>query len=273
MKPGKGNRLSSATLDSPTVSLEHEFERQRSRTLSINGELCEGIDLNKPKVDLSAVNIHDYAMFEKEDNLIPEFKASIKNKRETSASEAPLQRQRSFKVVAKRVIQMEKVLLKWPKRRPRSRHHSSSSEDSSTEIACEDGGVEGQGKSPSHSVRTETLSISNSENTVDITNKTEANNNKNKNNNLLKTSDVKLELNSPDESMVITTGIARDPSNLKPSFQTNCGEASVESGVVIVDGGVVHGDPLPSTAPAVGKSDTEAMGGQHTKCCSPCVVL
>ena len=79
------------------------------------------------------VNIHDYATFEKEEELVPEFRVSIKSKTGRSISrenaiDHGLERKSSFKNVAKQVVSMESVLRKWP-RRPRSRHHSSSSED------------------------------------------------------------------------------------------------------------------------------------------------
>ena len=75
------------------------------------------------------MNIHDYATFEKEEQLIPEFRTSIKSKTgRPQLEDGGLKRKSSFKDVARQVISMESVLLKWP-RRPRSRHHSSSSED------------------------------------------------------------------------------------------------------------------------------------------------
>ena len=103
-------------------------KRQRKRlstSISINGEV-----VNTENED---VNIHDYATFEKEEQLVPEFRVSIKSKTGRSISREDaidhrLERKSSFKNVAKQVISMESVLLKWP-RRPRSRHHSSSSED------------------------------------------------------------------------------------------------------------------------------------------------
>lgn len=146
-KPGKGNlekKLSFESVGSISLSLS---ERPRARTLSINGEPVRGVNLNTTKVDLSCVNIHDFAVFEKEKDLLPEFRESIKSKKleetvvghsreingksENSPTEsftAKVKRNTSFQEVAKKVRQLEKVLIKWP-RRSRQRHHSSSSED------------------------------------------------------------------------------------------------------------------------------------------------
>ena len=148
MKPGKGNDPVSdysppSLLDPPA----------RKRGLSINGEVV-------PERDLDCINIHDFAVFEKEQDLIPEFRVTIKS-RSSASSEgpsptaawpgghgegegegeggggsgflvagegAPVARTPSFKRIAQRVRMVERVLLRWPCR-PRTRHHSSSSED------------------------------------------------------------------------------------------------------------------------------------------------
>lgn len=145
IKPGKGNlgkKLSVESTRSFGLSLS---ESPRTRTLSINGEPVKLVSLNSTKVDLSEVNIHDYAIFEKEKDLLPEFRESIKNKKleerelkennNNAQNDSPKTRQKanvrrntSFQEVARKVRQIEKVLIKWP-RRSRQRHHSSSSED------------------------------------------------------------------------------------------------------------------------------------------------
>ena len=114
---------------------DFEIERQTS-TKRPRKRLSTSISINGEVIDTENqdVNIHDYATFEKEEQLIPEFRISIKSKtprRSISREDAVdhgLQRKSSFKNVAKQVVSMESVLMKWP-RRPRSRHHSSSSED------------------------------------------------------------------------------------------------------------------------------------------------
>lgn len=145
MRPGKGNE--SADSESFVAHLEIPA---RKRGLSINGEVV-------PERDLESVNIHDFAIFEKEQELIPEFRVSIKSRSSASSdglsptmvsprddtgrgflstglgvnSEAEgtkVARTPSFKRVAHQVRMVEKVLLRWPCR-PHSRHHSSSSED------------------------------------------------------------------------------------------------------------------------------------------------
>lgn len=121
LKKGKGN--------------DFEFQPQSSKKLRKRLSTSTSISVNGEKVDADTedVNIHDYATFEKEEQLIPEFRISIKSKsgksllRENS-SDAGLTRKSSFKDVARQIVSMESVLKKWP-RRPRSRHHSSSSED------------------------------------------------------------------------------------------------------------------------------------------------
>lgn len=88
-----------------------------SKALSINGEVIDAINLDD-------INIHDFAKFESEQGLSPEFKASIRK----HGSGIELPRKMSFVEAAKHVQAVRSVLLRWPKR-PRSRHHSSSSED------------------------------------------------------------------------------------------------------------------------------------------------
>lgn len=105
LKPGKGN----TEMDIPI------FPRKRS--LSINGESILSPDLLK-------MNIHNFAHFENPEKLVPGFFESIKKRsRGEGIGKTP-----SFQNVATQVLAMEKVLLRWPKR-PRARHHSSSSED------------------------------------------------------------------------------------------------------------------------------------------------
>ncbi|KAK7488701.1 hypothetical protein BaRGS_00019998 [Batillaria attramentaria] len=134
LKPGKGNPL-----DDSFVSVVDLPARKRG--LSINGERV-------PERDLDCINIHDFAVFEKEQELIPEFRVSIKSRSSgSSEGQSPIgpvggegegealvppppkvARTPSFKRIAQQVRVVERVLLRWP-RRPRSRHHSSSSED------------------------------------------------------------------------------------------------------------------------------------------------
>ncbi|CAG5132364.1 unnamed protein product, partial [Candidula unifasciata] len=140
IKPGKGNSQQQKQLLPELSTSKPLSPLDRKRTLSINGELIKHVDFSVADVDLSSVNIHDYAVFEREHALIPEFKESIKNRKESdksgergredklSPSQSTVTRNRSFQEVAKQVRTMEKVLLQWPKR-PLSRHHSSSSED------------------------------------------------------------------------------------------------------------------------------------------------
>lgn len=120
LKKGKGNN----------------FEIQPQSSKKLRNKLSSSISVNGERVDTEheEVNIHDYATFEKEEQLIPEFRISIKSRRgstlsrEKSVEDDGLTRKSSFKDVARQVVSMENVLKKWP-RRPRSRHHSSSSED------------------------------------------------------------------------------------------------------------------------------------------------
>lgn len=144
IKPGKGKDL-----EDNMFEFHHVKPFARRRGLSINGELV-------PDSEFDSLNIHDFAVFEKEQELIPEFRVSIKSRssepsedkqtsseklsggvdgaNETSCSKAPgpsiagLEHSRSFQQIAHKVCVVERVLLRWP-RRPRSRHHSSSSED------------------------------------------------------------------------------------------------------------------------------------------------
>lgn len=147
MKPGKGNDPDNGSSVPNLLELP-----DRKRGLSINGEIV-------PERDLDCINIHDFAVFEKEQDLIPEFRVSIKSRSSASSDgrssivgspgdeggrgfllasatpqmdETKVARTPSFKRIAQQVRMVEKVLLRWPCR-PRSRHHSSSSED-----FCED---------------------------------------------------------------------------------------------------------------------------------------
>ncbi|WAR21834.1 I5P1-like protein [Mya arenaria] len=130
LRKGKGNQQ--APFDTQT-----SFERRKklSKKISINGET---IDFQKGKI-----NIHDYANFEKSEELIPEFRLSIKTKEgsslkrqhnisgdsaENSRDAQGVTKKPSFHEIAQRVLLMESALMKWPNR-PRTRHHSSSSED------------------------------------------------------------------------------------------------------------------------------------------------
>ncbi|WAR21819.1 I5P1-like protein [Mya arenaria] len=130
LRKGKGNQQ--APFDTQT-----SFERRKklSKKISINGET---IDFQKGKI-----NIHDYANFEKSEELIPEFRLSIKTKQgsslkrqhnisgdsaENSRDAQGVTKKPSFHEIAQRVLLMESALMKWPNR-PRTRHHSSSSED------------------------------------------------------------------------------------------------------------------------------------------------
>ena len=92
-----------------------------TQSLSINGELVETIDLDD-------INIHDFATFEKEQILSPDFKASIRRRGNNVGENENEDRKMSFVDAAKHVQIAKSVLNRWPKR-PRSRHHSSSSED------------------------------------------------------------------------------------------------------------------------------------------------
>lgn len=132
LKKGKGK-------DAPMLNTQSSVERRKmlAHKISINGET---VDFQHEQI-----NIHDFAEFEKSEQLIPEFRYSIKSKAPT-----PLFRQarlseevgdeivteevqtprktKSFQDIARQVYLMENALARWP-RRPRSRHHSSSSED------------------------------------------------------------------------------------------------------------------------------------------------
>ncbi|XP_021369081.1 type I inositol 1,4,5-trisphosphate 5-phosphatase-like isoform X2 [Mizuhopecten yessoensis] len=114
--------------------------RQLIKSLSINGEVVQ--------VDhLEDINIHDFATFEKEQHLLPEFKNSIRQKRYSAPEQRSkdklklfqqMGRKPSFQEIAKTVQAVEKVLIRWP-RRSRNRHHSSSSEDDLDEnVSCSD---------------------------------------------------------------------------------------------------------------------------------------
>lgn len=152
LKKGKGKDLEFQPQSSK------KLRERLSTSLSINGEIID--------MDNEVVNIHDYATFEKEEQLIPEFRVSIKSKHKRSISRedavgGELKRKSSFKNVAKQVVSMESVLLKWP-RRPRTRHHSSSSEDVAED---EDTGHRKMTQEDNISVHTDTSELSDSEET------------------------------------------------------------------------------------------------------------
>lgn len=95
---------------------------------------------------MEEINIHDFATFEKEQHLLPEFKNSIRQKQRATIPIAgsknklfqQVGRKPSFQEIAKTVQAVEKVLIRWP-RRSRSHHHSSSSEDDLDEnVSCSD---------------------------------------------------------------------------------------------------------------------------------------
>lgn len=135
LKKGKGNTT-------PAYDTQTSVERRKlfAHKISINGETVEYLH--------DDVNIHDYAEFEKAEQLIPEFRFSIKSKATSqlkrqdscdvdrrsegggagSSSDGQPKKARSFQDIARQVCLIEQALLKWP-RRPRTRHHSSSSED------------------------------------------------------------------------------------------------------------------------------------------------
>lgn len=150
LKPGKGKDLNESNSSESRNSLPR---LQRRKTLSINGEEV----LN----DMDFVNIHDYAVFEKDEALLPEFKTSIRRKSSSSggasgkegSKEGGLKvaevngegkvRRKSFHQIAKEITTVERVLLHWPGARTRMRHHSSSSEDfNQEEEEEEEGGVQ-----------------------------------------------------------------------------------------------------------------------------------
>ncbi|XP_067656266.1 inositol polyphosphate-5-phosphatase A-like [Haliotis asinina] len=118
LKPGKGNLNESRS--SSTKS-------PRKKVLSINGEHFESDDIMD-------INIHDYAVFEKENDLVPEFRTSIRTRTESGTvipdilePQPTKVRRKSFQEIAMQVRTCQKILRQWP--RIRVRHHSSSSED------------------------------------------------------------------------------------------------------------------------------------------------
>ncbi|KAK3599450.1 hypothetical protein CHS0354_036468 [Potamilus streckersoni] len=120
LKKGKGKFSSVSSVDS------QPSRPKLTQKLSINGE-------DMDMVSLEDINIHDFAKFAKEQELLPEFRTSIKRKetsekREICSTSLSVLQKSSFSDIASRVVSMEKVLLRWP-RRSRERHHSSSSED------------------------------------------------------------------------------------------------------------------------------------------------
>lgn len=124
LKKGKGN-------ETPAYDTQSSVERRKKLAykISINGNTIDFLHQH--------INIHDFAEFEKTEQLIPEFRLSIKSKtphplvRQAKLSEEgddSSKKTDSFRDVARQVFLMENALARWP-RRPRSRHHSSSSED------------------------------------------------------------------------------------------------------------------------------------------------
>lgn len=131
LKKGKGKQA-------PVFDTQSSVERRKmlAHKISINGETVD--------FEHEQINIHDFAEFEKTEQLIPEFRFSIKGKSsvpvirqgnlsvdaedECVFEEATPKKTRSFQDIARQVYLMENALARWPKR-PRTRHHSSSSED------------------------------------------------------------------------------------------------------------------------------------------------
>lgn len=113
-------KKSQGNLEDSVVSSQSPLPLAKS--LSINGNIIDPIDLED-------INIHDFAQFESEQGLSPEFKKSIRKRGSGIELTRPNgDRKMSFVEAAKHVQKVRSVLRQWPKR-PRSRHHSSSSED------------------------------------------------------------------------------------------------------------------------------------------------
>ncbi|XP_063435125.1 inositol polyphosphate-5-phosphatase A-like isoform X1 [Mytilus trossulus] len=113
-------KKSQGNLEDSVVSSQSPLPLAKS--LSINGNIVD-------PVDLEDINIHDFAQFESEQGLSPEFKKSIRTRGSGIELSRPNgDRKMSFVEAAKHVQKVRSVLRQWPKR-PRSRHHSSSSED------------------------------------------------------------------------------------------------------------------------------------------------
>ena len=116
-------------------SLPSPTRISRRNTLSVNGEDMSDIEIDQ-------VNIHDYAIFEREQELEPDFRVSIRSRSypenhypKNGSSPNLVEKPRvSFHDIAKQVISVESVLMRWPRS---TRHHSSSSEDD-TETSVED---------------------------------------------------------------------------------------------------------------------------------------
>ena len=139
LKKGKGN-------ETPSYDSQTSVERRKilAHKISINGETVDYAQ--------DELNIHDYAEFERSDELIPEFRLSIKskgpppkltrqkqsldegtgvsgeNEANTSASAVSPKKTRSFQNIARQVCLMEHALKMGPGRNHKKRH-SSSSED------------------------------------------------------------------------------------------------------------------------------------------------
>ncbi|CAC5356008.1 E3.1.3.56 [Mytilus coruscus] len=113
-------KKSQGNLEDSVVSSQSPLPLAKS--LSINGNIIDPIDLED-------INIHDFAQFESEHGLSSDFKASIRKRGSGIELTRPNgDRKMSFVEAAKHVQKVRSVLLRWPNR-PRSRHHSSSSED------------------------------------------------------------------------------------------------------------------------------------------------
>ncbi|XP_046565932.1 inositol polyphosphate-5-phosphatase A-like [Haliotis rubra] len=147
LKPGKGNLNESRS--SSTKS-------PRKKVLSINGEHFESDDITD-------INIHDYAVFEKENDLVPEFRTSIRTRTESgtlipdSLEPVPTKvRRKSFQEIAMQVRTCQKILRQWP--RIRVRHHSSSSEDFTDDH--EENNNADEDKSPDNDIKSITTDIS-----------------------------------------------------------------------------------------------------------------
>ncbi|XP_071090674.1 inositol polyphosphate-5-phosphatase A-like [Haliotis cracherodii] len=146
LKPGKGNL---------NESLSSSTKTPRKKVLSINGEHVESDDITD-------INIHDYAVFEKEKDLVPEFRTSIRTRTASGTlipdslkPEPTRVRRKSFQEIAMQVRTCQKILREWP--RIRMRHHSSSSEDFSDD---EENNNAEEDKSPSTDIKPDVSQVS-----------------------------------------------------------------------------------------------------------------
>lgn len=312
MKPGKGNSQQQKQPLSDSSTTKPQSNHDRKRTLSINGELINDVDFGYENVDLTAINIHDYAVFEKEHDLIPEFRQSIKNRKtsekvrdfqrsdhltDSSTSEL-LTKNISFQEVAKQVRTIERVLLKWP-RRPLNRHHSSSSEDFPSE-ECEDVNITDiQCENVDKEFETSDYASENVDEREMEKDKSDVCEKSNTRDCLLqKESRDQVELQGDsmkkyeaadkvDDSGEGWGSSGRQISAVAEGGQTSgCGDSSgASSGVVLLGrhDGLVHASspaPLPTPAPQThsesGRKDVQSgktrEAASHSGCCS-CVVL